>query len=535
MLELKAGGGEAGTSPDVVRKGAAGKAEGQEIEIKFRTDAAGLAQLLNAPLVRAANGLQTENLKATYFDTPSNALRKKGVILRIRKSGDAIPVLGTKAPGAASDGPFHRKEVEVNSPGLKPDLVLFDRATRKILKRIIGDRPVEAKFKIQFKRQSGHVTWGGSVIEIAIDQGQITCGKQRVPLAEAELELVSGNKTDLLDLAMKLAAEFPLRLDFVSKAEKGFRALLQEKPAPVKAKRINTKSLTTFDDAVATVISNTLEQFVANWACLRESDEPESVHQLRVALRRMRCALSIFNRALPNATFRDLRNDAGDLASAFGPVRNADAFRIGALQGPLASTERPENCDAVRALLEKRRVEAYGLARSQIESLAVTAFVLKTQRFLARRDWREVAAGADSTTPKVSTRKLSGPALCRLRARVLKRGKGIATLSDKSRHKLRIALKNLRYGMDFFGDLLANRKRQRAYTKKLSALQNLLGVRNDIVVAGPYVEQLRGEAGSEVERALEFILGWYAREAEITDKAIGKSWKEFKHADTFWD
>ena len=130
----------------------------QEIEIKFRTDAAGLARLLDAPLLKTANDLQTENLKATYFDTPSNALRKKGIILRIRKSGDAVPVLGMKAPGAASDGPFHRKEVEVNSPSLKPNLALFDKTTEKFLTRIIGDQPLAAKFKMEFKRQSGLVT-----------------------------------------------------------------------------------------------------------------------------------------------------------------------------------------------------------------------------------------------------------------------------------------------------------------------------------------------------------------------------------------
>ncbi len=130
----------------------------QEIEIKFRTDAAGLARVLNAPLVKAANDLQTETLKATYFDTPSNALRKKGIVLRVRKSGDAVPVLGVKAPGAATDGPFQRLEVEVNSPSLKPNLALLDKTTRKFLKRVIGDQPIEAKFKMQFKRQSGLVT-----------------------------------------------------------------------------------------------------------------------------------------------------------------------------------------------------------------------------------------------------------------------------------------------------------------------------------------------------------------------------------------
>ncbi len=306
----------------------------QEIEIKFRTDAAGLALLMDAPLIKTANDPQTENLKATYFDTPSNALRKKGIILRIRKSGDDVPVLGMKAPGAAGDGPFHRREVEVKSPSLKPNLALFDKTSAKFLTRIIGDQPLAAKFKMEFKRQSGLVTSGSSVIEIAVDHGHISCGKLRVPLAEVELELVSGNKSDLLDLGTRLAKDFPLRLDFVSKAEKGFRALLEEKPLPVKAAPIQSKSLATIDDAVTAIISNTLAHFVANWACLRETDEPESIHQMRIALRRMRCALSIFKRAFPIPGFGALRDDAGRLASAFGPVRNADAIRISVRGGP---------------------------------------------------------------------------------------------------------------------------------------------------------------------------------------------------------
>jgi hypothetical protein len=39
---------------------------------------------------------------------------------------------------------------------------------------------------------------------------------------------------------------------------------------------------------------------------------------------------------------------------------------------------------------------------------------------------------------------------------------------------------------------------------------------------------------SEADRILEFIRGWYAREAEGADKAIGKSWKKFQREDIFW-
>ena len=77
------------------------------------------------------------------------------------------------------------------------------------------------------------------------------------------------------------------------------------------------------------------------------------------------------------------------------------------------------------------------------------------QRFLACHDWREVSAEVEPAKLRVPLRKFSRAALNKLRARVLKRGKA-ATDSDEARHKLRIALKNLRYGVDFFTDLFGN-------------------------------------------------------------------------------
>ncbi len=99
---------------------------------------------------------------------------------------------------------------------------------------------------------------------------------------------------------------------------------------------------------------------------------------------------------------------------------------------------------------------------------------------------------------------------------------------------MRIALKNLRYGVDFFSDLFGNAKRRRTYKKKLSALQDLLGIRNDIVGANKFLKEIRAEIEPNAERIVEFILGWYAQEAAAADKAIGTSWKKFKQTEIFW-
>ena len=111
------------------------------------------------------------------------------------------------------------------------------------------------------------------------------------------------------------------------------------------------------------VISNTLWHFVANWAALRGAQDPDAIHQMRVALRRMRAALAMFKRALPCSEFDFLRGEAKRIASALGPARECDVFRETAEGGPLAHPDRPENCNTLLAAIEERRIAAYEDAR----------------------------------------------------------------------------------------------------------------------------------------------------------------------------
>ena len=100
---------------------------------------------------------------------------------------------------------------------------LFDANTASKLTFIVGNQPLEPKFETLIKRRTLAVDIGDFSVEVALDAGHIVIGDQQVPLTEVELELKSGKESDLCDLAMKLAEDLPLQLDFVSKAEKGFR------------------------------------------------------------------------------------------------------------------------------------------------------------------------------------------------------------------------------------------------------------------------------------------------------------------------
>ena len=332
---------------------------------------------------------------------------------------------------------------------------------------------------------------------------------------------------------MSLADELPLRLDFVSKGERGFQAMSQG-AAAAKATPIAFAPGATLDDAVQAVLSNTLLHFVTNWAAIGGAEDPTAIHQMRVALRRMRAALAMFKRALPCSEFDLLREEAKRIASALGPARDCDVFVKWSEGGPLAHPDRPANCNTLLAAIEERRMAAYTDARSQLEDRDTTLFVLKVQSLLARRAWRNALSGPELAQLTAPAADFAQQVLDRLRNRALKRGKGLAELSDEARHDLRIVLKNLRYGAEFYRGLFGRRRDTQTYLRTISTLQDLLGAHNDAVTAKQFMSGLATPHDADAERALGFILGWQARGISLADAELGAAWKTFKQAKPFW-
>lgn len=502
----------------------------REIEVKFRTNPAGLKRVLNSPIFAPPAVVHDQILRSNYFDTRQSDLRKQNIALRIRKRGRSGPILGVKAKRPVSEGPFSRVEIEVRSRSLQPDLRLFDPDTAAELSRLVEERPLELVFQTKVRRRAVLVKHGHSQIELACDDGSIIAGNQAATLAEVELELKSGDESDLYDLAMTLADEFPLRLDFASKAERGFCLSTGESSPVVRATAIEHMADATLDDAIVAVISNTLAQFIGNWAALRTTDQPDAVHQARVALRRLRVALKMFRRVLPYPQFDALCAEARRIASTFGPTREYDAFLASVTKGPLAHVDRPAGFEALLAAVEDRRAAAHRDVSALFEEVETTRFVLEVRSLLARRAWRNALTGSQFAQLAGPAETFAREALDRLHARALKRGKNLAELSDEARHEFRIALKNLRYGVEFFGAFFGDRREIKRYGATASALQGLLGAHNDVVS----MRRLLDDLPLEMERTSGFILGWYARQMSFTDAELIKVWKKFKKIDVFW-
>jgi CHAD domain-containing protein len=162
-----------------------------------------------------------------------------------------------------------------------------------------------------------------------------------------------------------------------------------------------------------------------------------------------------------------------------------------------------------------------------------TRFVLSVEAFVARRGWRNPLPGTELSRLTEPAAGFAAECLERLHRRVRKRCKGLLELPPEKRHRVRIALKNLRYAADFFGGLFDRANAVRSYTQAAAKLQDALGSFNDTVMVSDLVRQLdTGEAGRA--RVAGIIIGWYGRGARADDASLHDDWRAFRKAKPFW-
>ncbi len=504
----------------------------REVEVKFVTDAEGFRAALASPLLQAAGAASSaRKLTTIYFDTADLDLQQRRIALRVRRDGRKAPVMTLKWTPAASEGLFSRGEIEIPVRNLLPDLSLFGGEMGELVRRLVGDKPLEARYETRVSRVLRLVNRGAARIEVAFDEGQFVAGERTRPLREVELELKSGEARDLYEFSATVAESLPLRLDIVSKAERSWRLATGVLSSPVKIKPAALPPELILDEAIARIILGNIDHFVANWASLREGDDPEAIHQMRVALRRLRAALAMFKRVIPCAEFELFRAEARDLASAMGPARDCDALRELVEEGPLAHLGDKEISRPCWRLWRRAALKAYKDVRTLLELPQPTRFVMRVSAFVERRGWRNSVSGLQLASLTEPVAVFASEALERLYKRVLRRGKNLAELPDEARHQARIALKNLRYGCEFFAPSFAETRDGSGFIRGTALLQNLLGAHNDEASAEHFLSLPHD---LEAARAAGVVTGWFARGSLIADEKLARSWKKFKQARPFW-
>lgn len=447
-----------------------------EIELKLDLTPKAAGKLARHPLLA---GLTTQKLQLlnTYYDTARLELHARRIAFRFRKKGwQWLSTVKTAEP--ASGGLALRSEWETEAT---PGLFEFEHVDNPELRTFLEDRrdALEPVFTTDFRRQLWQLPFGESVIELAVDRGTIESRGRRAAICEIELELLSGQVADLFALSRRLQDDIDLRPAIASKAERGYKLFLDEPLKPFKAKAAPILAAMTPVEAFRSIGLGCLEHFQRNETGLLAGDDPEFIHQARVALRRLRSAIKLFAPVLPKDFVHAYGRTWQTLSCALGEARDWDVFVGKTL--PLVAQTFPQaheikwlTKEAPRRLQRARKTVAILLAEREFPCLLLEF----TAAVFTLHDARRTSL-VDFAHQQVAKRIRKARKLARRYTK----------LSPDERHRLRIAFKKLRYSLEFFSPLLAE-KPLANYLDALIHLQDELGLINEHLTASSLIEQL---------------------------------------------
>jgi adenylate cyclase len=275
-------------------------------------------------------------------------------------------------------------------------------------------------------------------------------------------------------------------------------------PQPLRAESSPLQRGLTVEEAFVALARSCVRQWQGNVAGAAQAEAEQAaefVHQIRVALRRLRSALKVFAPALPNAFTETWPRRLRDNADRFGPARDLDVLRTELLDaiapewliGTVAFRDLVDVVDA-------ERHAAHEVAKRALDPEEQARMILAFNADLLQLPGR----GSD---PGLELAEFARERLVRTRRRARERFDAASSLEPAQLHRLRIGLKELRYAVEFFSPLLG-RKAVHAYLERLTRAQTALGYLQDLEVARGRLEIWAHEAPA-LSLAVGFVLGWH--------------------------
>lgn len=443
----------------------------REIELKLELDPprSGRGELprWDARRIPALQALrdepETRRLVSAIFDTPDHALRRGGLVLRIRRDGERW--VQTLKADARDGSLLDRAEWESEVGGDTPDLAAIpDGALRE---EVAAAGTLSPVLETEFERTLWQLRHHGSDVELSLDRGMIRAGDRMTPISEIEIELKTGAPTALFGLAREIVGAVPARLGVQSKSERGYGLLAAAGEAKAEPYRVRRKMRV--GAAFQTIARACLRQYRLHEPGIFRR-EAEALHKGRVSIRRLRSAFKLHKALLADEEGERLKRGLRVLSRGLGTARNLDVL-----------LERLEADDPMRARIEEDRALAYDrliarlrAKRSRLLLLDVMAYVEvgEWQRDPARRELRD--SRAHDFAAKIIGKRWR---------RLGKKGRDLADQTPEARHEVRIEGKVLRYASEFYAGAFPGRKakkRREALLDALTDLQTQLGDLNDI-------------------------------------------------------
>jgi inorganic triphosphatase YgiF len=488
-----------------------------ETELKLRITSEHLSRLKCHPLLKklSISRASTRQLYNIYYDTPDLKLHQREMALRLRRIGNQW-LQTLKGGGGIQAGLHQRNEWEAPVAGEALDFDLLNKFADLPLSMVV-QKKLMPMFITDFVRTTRLISFEGAEIELCFDSGEIRAGQVSCPISELELELKSGDALQLFTLALTLLDIVPLEIEHTSKAEYGYRLHSATKPKVNKANLPHFKNSTQVAFALQSIIGSCLLHLQANIYGVIHKLDDEYLHQMRVAMRRLRIVLAMTATLRSDNELSSLREYVSKLCRELGRLREWDVFVTHTLAPICESLPGQTGLEKLILASEKIRFKHYEIVVNRLRSQEYQRFLLRFGAWMQGDYWRGLSI------EKLSLRAVATKNIEKRTRQVNKRGKHFPRIEVEQLHDLRIACKKLRYSTEFFGSLF-NRAKISQSIIALAALQDSLGDLNDIAVAHRLLDELDTRA---LKKSIALIRGFVEHDRLVKLDELELAWKTF--------
>lgn len=288
-------------------------------------------------------------------------------------------------------------------------------------------------------------------------------------------------------------------------------------------------------DAFGLIVHHDLATMLTWIPVVRADSDIEGIHQVRVALRRMRAATSVFSKAMPQKSLTKWAEEMRWMASALGPMRDLDVFINESLIPIVGKTPFTQGETVLLELTKNRRSQLFTEVQNTLESPRYHTFVEDFSRWLEGHQWFQGDMPVkDRLKMTQGVQEFAIKSLNKRFQKLCLPIEELAALPDVQLHALRIACKKMRYTTDFFSTLFPEDK-LRPFIRRLKAIQTILGLMNDVAVLPNTLNPLlEGVTDPDVWRYSGAVLGWHAKGYDDARKRLAHHWSQFLSTPPPW-
>jgi inorganic triphosphatase YgiF len=477
----------------------------------------------------------TRKLRQVFWDTADFRLGRAGMAIAVQSAGQKRSQLlrNIKEPPVGGrilhqqDSPLSGETLDLTR------LALLPGGDPAVAMRVTADMLVPV-FALDLTRTIWQVTFGDSLLVVTLDLGTIESAAGSAEFRQIALAASSGPAQALYEFVQRLQRTVPAAFATHDPAQQGYRLVAGADWWP--GNRNGTAQLLpsmSVREGILAIGRAATAALRANVQALETNLDPEKIHETRVAIRRLRSALSVFRAALPPFSRRALARDLGALASRLGHARELDVFLAETL-APLSQANGEES--GLRSLRLTASVMRQNSADSARQAVTAPDFATLSCRLAAWFDagiWPDQPSAEAALLLDQPFADYAGALLRKHHRNLLAAGHGLRDPQAAELHALRIQAKKLRYTAEFVRSLYPARPARR-YIAALKAIQDILGTINDAFVAQTLLPQMIKGDPLGGARAGGLVAGWSAAEVAAARGRFAKIWKRFAETKRFW-